>query len=124
MIDPNVKILVAEARKDTEIQSIVIRWRKRPDDSLFTKAKTRRERVQIVEAFYRPLKKSLLQILRLQAQVHVQDFPGSGQLILTAPVHSLRPLIETGGSLDREQGVDVLANVPVHALDEVEPPQG
>jgi outer membrane receptor for Fe3+-dicitrate len=114
MIDRVVQEQLAGAGGPDEVQSVMLQWIERPDSSAFASAASKRERLQILDAFYRTRKQHVLSKLQQAPGVRIQDLSGSGQAILTGPVVKLRELVRTGGTLDQERTVEVVPNALFH----------
>jgi hypothetical protein len=116
MVDPAVKEQLAEMTSPEEEQSLMLQWADTPDSSLFASATNKRERLQMMDGFYRHLKEAVFQVLQTEQGIRIRDLPSAGQAIVTGPAVKLEKLVRSGGVLERDQKVQVLPNVMFHAL--------
>jgi len=116
MIDPKIEQQFASAGSGSEVQSLMLQWTEVPQPALFTDAKDKRARLQVLADFYRVRKESALRNLAAEDNLTVRDLPNSGSIILTGPVSKLRTLVGKGSFLERLEGVEVLPNIQYQAL--------
>lgn len=116
MVDPGVHKQIAAAGTGEETQSVMLQWAETPGDSLFAGLTSKRERMRVMDEYYRNLKAKIFRVLEGEPGVRIQDLPASGQAILTGPAKKLEALVRPGGVLDREEKVQVLPNASFQAF--------
>ena len=77
---------------------------------------SKREQLAAVKAVYEELKRPVLDRLREEKGVEIDDLPASSQVIVRASVRRWRELTFEGGVLDREPALRVLPNARFVAL--------
>lgn len=116
MIEPEVRReLEGEVDPDT-VQARVLDWTVSPDLSSMAGLSSKRERLAAVRAAYEELKRPVLDRLREEEGVEVDDLQASSQAIVRTSVRRWRELTSEGGVLDREPSLRVLPNERYVAL--------
>jgi hypothetical protein len=116
MVNPGVREQLSGAAGPQEKHSVMLRWRDMPKDSLFASATSKRERLDLMDGFYRQLKEPVLHALQGETDVEVRDLPGSAHAIVTGPASKLETLVKPGGLLEGDDKIEVLPNAMFHAL--------
>ena len=116
MIEPEVlRELQGEGDPDT-VQARVLDWIVSPDLSSMASLSGKRERLAAVKAAYDELKGPILNRLRQEEGVEVDDLQASSQVIVRTSVRRWRELAAEGGFLGREPSLRVLPTARFFAL--------
>jgi hypothetical protein len=109
MIDPALRASLPLGRSSQRC-TVVLQWESAPDAGALTRGATKRERLENLQAFYRTMKAPVLDILRQNDDVEVQDMPITGEAVITASTEKLNALLANDGPLARVPKLRVLAN--------------
>ena len=116
MIGPDVRKELEVGDDPDTVQARVLDWTVSPDLSSLAGLSNKRERLAAVATAYDELKRPVLDRLRVEDGVEVDDLQASSQAIVRTSVRRWRELAAEGGFLDREPSLRVLPNARFVAL--------